>query len=66
MDFRLVVFRPFISEVLVGKVKSQDEDGIRGRYTPNTTARLLMKRAVTMTFFDEVHIDVSQLPAPST
>ncbi|CAG7847507.1 DNA-directed RNA polymerase III subunit rpc8 Short=RNA polymerase III subunit C8; AltName: Full=RNA polymerase III subunit C25 [Serendipita indica DSM 11827] len=48
VEFRLAVFRPFISEVLIGKVKSQDEDGIR----------------VTLTFFDEVHIDKSQLPAP--
>lgn len=30
VDFRLVVFRPFVSEVLIGKVKSQDENGIRG------------------------------------
>jgi DNA-directed RNA polymerase III subunit RPC8 len=50
----------------VGKVKSQGEDGIRGQYISSTTAHLMMKRAVTMTFFDEVHIDVSQLPAPST
>ena len=27
--FRLVVFRPFISEVILAKVKSSDEDGIR-------------------------------------
>lgn len=27
--FRLVVFRPFASEVILAKVKSSDEDGIR-------------------------------------
>ena len=27
--FRLVVFRPFTSEVVIAKVKSSDEDGIR-------------------------------------
>jgi len=27
--FRMVVFRPFTSEVVVAKVKSSDEDGIR-------------------------------------
>ena len=27
--FRMVIFRPFISEVVVAKVKSSDEDGIR-------------------------------------
>ncbi|KAG8779211.1 DNA-directed RNA polymerase III subunit rpc25 [Serendipita sp. 401] len=48
VDFRLVVFRPFISEVLIGKVKSQDEEGIK----------------LTLTFFDEIYIDKTQLPAP--
>jgi DNA-directed RNA polymerase III subunit RPC8 len=27
--FRLVVFRPFTSEVVIAKVKSSDEEGIR-------------------------------------
>ena len=27
--FRVVVFRPFTSEVVIAKVKSSDEDGIR-------------------------------------
>ena len=27
--FRMVVFRPFTSEVIIAKVKSSDEDGIR-------------------------------------
>lgn len=29
VTFRMVVFRPFVSEVLLAKVKSSDEDGIR-------------------------------------
>ena len=29
MVFRMVVFRPFTSEVVIAKVKSSDEDGIR-------------------------------------
>jgi DNA-directed RNA polymerase subunit E'/Rpb7 len=31
--FRLVVFRPFTSEVIVAKVKSSDEDGIRRTFS---------------------------------
>jgi hypothetical protein len=27
--FRMVVFRPFVSEVIIAKVKSSDEEGIR-------------------------------------
>ncbi|KAF8336014.1 RNA polymerase III subunit Rpc25-domain-containing protein [Amanita rubescens] len=47
--FRLVVFRPFISEVVVAKVKSSDEDGIR----------------LTMGFFDDIYIPAAYLPQPS-
>ena len=31
--FRLVVFRPFSSEVILAKVKSSDEEGIRRWYS---------------------------------
>ena len=31
--FRLVVFRPFPSEVILAKVKSSDEEGIRRLYS---------------------------------
>ena len=30
MKFRYVVFRPFIDEVLVGKIKSSSSDGVQG------------------------------------
>jgi DNA-directed RNA polymerase subunit E'/Rpb7 len=38
--FRLVVFRPFVSEVMFGKVKSSSEDGIRGQTTGSTQSIL--------------------------
>jgi len=47
--FRLVVFRPFTSEVIIGKVKSSDEDGIR----------------LTLGFFDDMYIPAAYLPQPS-
>lgn len=46
---RLVVFRPFVGEVLVGKVMSSDESGIR----------------VSMGFFDDIHIPTHLMPEPS-
>ncbi|KAF8885053.1 polymerase III polypeptide H [Gymnopilus junonius] len=46
--FRLVVFRPFTSEVIIAKVKSSDEDGIR----------------LTLGFFDDLFIPVSYLLNP--
>ncbi|KAF8159194.1 polymerase III polypeptide H [Crassisporium funariophilum] len=47
--FRMVVFRPFTSEVLIAKVKSSDEEGIR----------------LTVGFFDDMYIPASYLPQPS-
>jgi len=47
--FRLVVFRPFTSEVIIAKVKSSDEDGIR----------------LTVGFFDDMYIPVAYLPQPT-
>ncbi|EJD07480.1 uncharacterized protein FOMMEDRAFT_143872 [Fomitiporia mediterranea MF3/22] len=47
--FRMVVFRPFSGEVILAKVKSSDEEGIR----------------LSIGFFDDMHIPPSYLPAPS-
>ncbi|KIP04192.1 hypothetical protein PHLGIDRAFT_109926 [Phlebiopsis gigantea 11061_1 CR5-6] len=47
--FRLAVFRPFPSEVILAKVKSSDEDGIR----------------LTLGFFDDVYVPRIFLPEPS-
>ena len=47
--FRLVVFRPFANEVLVGRISSSSSDSIR----------------VTMGFFDDIYIPPHLLPSPS-
>lgn len=47
--FRLIVFRPFKGEILVGKVKSCDEDGVR----------------ITLGFFDDIYVSRDALPMPS-
>ncbi|KAF5379453.1 hypothetical protein D9615_006558 [Tricholomella constricta] len=47
--FRMVVFRPFTSEVMVAKVKSSDQEGIR----------------LSVGFFDDIYIPVSYLPQPT-
>ncbi|KAF8605847.1 hypothetical protein BDV93DRAFT_489885 [Ceratobasidium sp. AG-I] len=49
VTFRMVVFRPDRSEVIIGKVKSSTEDGIR----------------VTLGFFDDIYIPRDYLPTPS-
>ncbi|TFK75055.1 hypothetical protein BDN72DRAFT_607048 [Pluteus cervinus] len=47
--FRLVVFRPFASEVIIAKVKSSDKDGVR----------------LTLGFFDDIYIPSAYLPQPT-
>ncbi|KAG8685057.1 DNA-directed RNA polymerase III subunit rpc25 [Ceratobasidium sp. 394] len=49
VTFRMVVFRPSRSEVIIGKIKSSTEDGIR----------------VTLGFFDDIYIPRDYLPVPS-
>ncbi|KIM68256.1 hypothetical protein SCLCIDRAFT_1209673 [Scleroderma citrinum Foug A] len=49
VKFRMVVFRPFASEVILAKVKSSDEDGIR----------------LTIGFFDDMYVPLAYLPQPS-
>ncbi|KAI9067924.1 polymerase III polypeptide H [Trametes sanguinea] len=47
--FRMVVFRPFPSEVLLARVKSSDEDGIR----------------LSVGFFDDIYVPLVYLPEPT-
>ncbi|KAI6023830.1 hypothetical protein PISMIDRAFT_678782 [Pisolithus microcarpus 441] len=49
VKFRMVVFRPFASEVILAKVKSSDEDGIR----------------LSVGFFDDIYVPLGYLPQPS-
>jgi len=65
--FRLVVFRPFSSEVIVAKVKSSDEDGIR-RKRPRIAfglTELIVFILVSVGFFDDMYIPVQYLPQPT-
>ena len=49
VTFRLVVFRPFVGEVLTGKVHSSTKEGVR----------------LSLDFFDDVMIPAAQLQQPS-
>lgn len=49
VTFRLVVFRPFASEVILAKVKSSSEEGIR----------------LSIGFFDDLYVPLTYLPQPS-
>ncbi|KIJ55480.1 hypothetical protein M422DRAFT_220177 [Sphaerobolus stellatus SS14] len=48
VTFRLVLFRPFASEVILARVKSSSEEGIR----------------LTIDFFDDLYIPIAYLPQP--
>lgn len=68
--FRMVVFRPFTSEVIVAKVKSSDEDGIRGKYFPSSFSLpsnnpFFFRLKVSVGFFDNLYIPAQYLPQPS-
>ena len=50
VTFRLVIYRPFVGEVLSGKISASDENGIR----------------VSMGFFDDIYIHRRHLVQPSS
>jgi DNA-directed RNA polymerase III subunit RPC8 len=49
VEFRLVIFRPFVGEVLTGTVVAADPQGMR----------------VSLGFFDEIHVPARALPTPN-
>ncbi|XP_054287459.1 DNA-directed RNA polymerase III subunit RPC8-like [Macrosteles quadrilineatus] len=49
VEFRFVVFRPFIDEIIIGKIRSCTKDGVQ----------------VTLGFFDDILIPPSNLQHPS-
>eukprot|EP00249_Psilotum_nudum_P019455 c27262_g1_i1 orf=581-1147(+) len=50
VDFRLVMFRPFVGEVLVGKLQECDKSGL----------------SISLGFFDDIHVPEHLLQQPST
>ncbi|MFQ6620499.1 hypothetical protein Gotur_000971 [Gossypium turneri] len=49
VEFRLIVFRPFVGEIIVAKLKESDASGLR----------------LSLGFFDDIYIPVHLLPTPS-
>ncbi|XP_010542701.1 PREDICTED: DNA-directed RNA polymerase III subunit RPC8 [Tarenaya hassleriana] len=47
--FRMVVFRPFVGEIIVAKLKESDADGLR----------------LTLGFFEDIYVPSPLLPAPN-
>lgn len=47
--FTLIVFRPYVGEVIIGKVKESDENGLR----------------ISLGFFEDIHVPVHLLPSKS-
>lgn len=50
VKFRLVVFRPFVGEIMTGKVTTSNKDGIK----------------ISMDFFDDISVPSSLLQSPSS
>lgn len=69
VSFRLMLFAPFVGEVLVGKVMSTCRSYIRGACrlsrTTDVARDLLMERVVSLGFFRDVYITPSCLPQNS-
>lgn len=71
VEFRLMVFRPFKGETLLGKISSATPDGIHGK--PSTKIRSceitgscdksnIVARQVRTEFFEEIFVPYKELP----
>ncbi|GLT42388.1 hypothetical protein SLA2020_163900 [Shorea laevis] len=49
VEFRLIVFRPFVGEIILAKLKESDANGLR----------------LSLGFFDDIYIPVHLLPSPN-
>ncbi len=68
VTFRLVVFRPFVSEIIVGTVKDCTEEYVRGVewcFVLLQPANLISIIEVTTGFFDDIIVPQAQLPFPN-
>lgn len=54
--FRFVVFRPFIEEILVGKIRSCSVDGVHGlKNLSNLKCNILLRAMLTFVFYYYSH-----------
>lgn len=60
VEFRLMVFRPFVGEVLTGKIRSCNQHGIMGSFI-SLFSCLACSFAVSLEFFEDVIIPLEHL-----
>lgn len=64
--FRMVVFRPFTSEVILAKVKSSDQESIRCQWPSFCIIPIdSHPDVVSLGFFDDIYIPAMYLPQPT-
>lgn len=62
MKFRLIVFRPFKGEIILGKISGGTEEGIKGMFSeqdpfPRTASAILTAyMSVGIEFFNDIRI----------
>ena len=59
-----MIFRPFVGEVITGRVKSCSSSGVRGKLNmdkKNWLLTVMVVYIVTLGFFDDIHIPVPAL-----
>lgn len=66
VHFRYIVFRPFMEEIIVGKIRSCSQEGVHGTYGLTVTLSTYVGLfAVTLGFFDDILVPPNALQHPS-
>lgn len=66
VSFRYIVFRPFIEEILIGKIRSCSQEGVHGGYNSKDSLFVICYFIpVSLGFFDDILIPPTALQHPS-
>lgn len=67
VTFRYIVFKPFIEEILMGKIRSCSQEGVHSNFKNYLFILLIVKVAFTVSlgFFDDIIIPPTALQHPS-
>ncbi|CAH2038727.1 unnamed protein product [Thlaspi arvense] len=63
VGFRMVMFRPFVGEVIAAKFKESDSNGLRCEYY--IVLNFLTGDLITLGFFEDIYVPAPLIPTPN-
>lgn len=64
VEFTLILFRPFVYELMIGTVRHSDESGMLGRFSKRSNCPFNVFFAVSVQFCEDIFIPKENLQEP--